>query len=269
MGVMTNVPRDQWTSGDAYEFYMGRWSRALAREFLAWLAPKRAANWLDLGCGTGALTAAICEFSEPASVVACDPAAAFVEHARSRISDPRASFVVAGADTLPKRDGGFDAVVSGLVLNFVQEPKRALEAVHERLAPNGVAGAYVWDYESGLEFLRHFWDEAAASDPRAAALDEGARFPLCHEPALAALFESAGLTRVDTKALVIETRFRDFDDYWRPFLGGTGPAPTYVGSLGPAERQALKERLERRLRPAGDGTIRLRARAWAARGVRP
>src|SRR5262249_12185000 len=119
----------------------------------------------------------------------------------------------------------------------------------------------------GLQFLRHFWDEAAASDPGAAALDEGGRFPLCNPVALASRFRASGLTAVDTRSLEIPTDFADFNDYWTPFLGGTGPAASYVASLDSTRREALKERLRRRLPQGPGGRIALRARAWAVRGV--
>jgi SAM-dependent methyltransferase len=239
----------------------------MARVFLDWLAGKRSGHWLDVGCGTGALSAAICALCEPASVVGCDPAEPFVAHARSQVVDPRVSFVVAGVDALPGRDHGFDTIVSGLVLNFLPEPERAVTAMRERLTPGGLVAAYVWDYADGLEFLRAFWDEATASDPGASALDEGGRFPLCQAAALGALFRAAGLTSVDTIALEVPTRFVSFDDLWAPFLGGTGPAPRYVASLDPTARATLKERLRRRLLPSdGEGSIDLRARAWAVRG---
>jgi SAM-dependent methyltransferase len=225
---------------------------------------KPAAHWLEVGCGTGALTAALCARCEPASVVACDPSAAFVAHARSTITDARASFATAGADDLPTRDGGFDWIVSSLVLNFVPEPKRAVESMRQRLRAGGRVAACVWDYAAGVEFLRHFWDEAVAADPAAAPHDEGGRFPLCRPEALTSLFHEAGLGPVETGTLEIATDFADFDDYWRPFLGGTGPAPAYVASLDPARREALRMRLERRL--GADRPIRLRARAWAIRG---
>src|SRR5262249_45607835 len=154
--------------------------------------------------------------------VACDPSAAFVAHARSRVADSRASFVAAGAENLPGRAGGFDWVVSSLVLNFVPEPQRAVESMRDRLRPDGMVAACVWDYAHGVEFLRHFWDEAVASDPAAAPDDEGRRFPLCRSEALTALFRAAGLSGVGSGALEIPTQFADFDDYWRPFLGGTG-----------------------------------------------
>jgi SAM-dependent methyltransferase len=264
---MTRTPGDEWVTGDAYEAYMGRWSRPLARAFVDWLRPKPSADWLEVGCGTGALTSTICDLCEPAAVVACDPSEPFIEHARKNLPDARASFVVAGAEDLPRRDGGFDAVVSGLVLNFLPDPKAALASVRERLHPGGTVAAYVWDYAEGMALLRIFWDEAAAVDPRAGALDEGRRFPLCSMPGLAALFRAAGLADVETHPLEIPTDFATFDDYWMPFLRGTGPAPSYVASLDPPSREVLRERLGRRLHAGSDGRIRLRARAWAVRGL--
>jgi SAM-dependent methyltransferase len=266
---MADASGDRWVAGDAYETYMGRWSRALAGAFVEWLEPGPAAYWLDVGCGTGALTFTICELCAPAAVVGCDPSEPFIEHARAHLTDARVSFVVAGAEALPSREGGFDAVVSGLVLNFLADPGQAVATFRERLRPGGIAAACVWDYAEGMEFLRHFWDAAAASDPRAAALDEGGRFPLCQRPALESLFRAAGLERVATAPLVIPTEFAGFDDYWTPFLHGTGPAPSYVMSLEPTRRESLRERLRGRLHTASDGRILLRARAWAVRGLSP
>jgi SAM-dependent methyltransferase len=263
---MAGDSSDRWLTGDAYEAYMGRWSRRVARAFVDWLQPAGAGNWLEVGCGTGALTSTICECCEPASVIACDPSAPFIEHAREHLPDPRVSYVVAAAEALPRRTGGFDQAVSGLVLNFVPDPEAAVTAIRERLRPRGMAAAYVWDYAEGMEFLRVFWDEAAALDPRAAALDEAKRFPLCQPSALASVFRAARLENVDTQALEIPTEFASFDDYWAPFLRGTGPAPGYVASLDPPGRESLRAQLERRLH-APNGAIRLRARAWAVRGV--
>jgi SAM-dependent methyltransferase len=266
---MTNAPGDRWVTGDAYEAYMGRWSRPLARAFVAWLHPKPSANWLEFGCGTGALTSTICDLCEPASVVASDPSEPFIEHARKNLPDARVSFIAAGAEALPRRDGGFDVAVSGLVLNFLPDPEAAVASVRERLRSDGTVAAYVWDYAAGMEFLRLFWEEAVAVDPRAIALDEGRRFPLCEAPALASLFRAGGLIGVETHALEIPTDFTTFDDYWMPFLHGTGPAPGYVASLDPDQRDLLRGRLERRLQTGSDGRIPLRARAWAVRGVSP
>jgi SAM-dependent methyltransferase len=264
---MTNSPDDGWLTGNAYEAYMGRWSRPLARAFVEWLAPKPSGNWLEVGCGTGALTAAICELCEPASIVACDPSAPFIHYARDTFKDARASFLIASAEAPPNRNGGFDAIVSGLVLNFLPDAGAAVAAMRARVRAGGTVAAYVWDYAEGMQFLRFFWDEAVALDARAAALDEGQRFPLCRPAALASLFRAAALEQVETHALEIPTEFASFDDYWLPFQQGTGPAPSYVASLEPAQREILGERLRRRLHGESGGRIELRARAWAVRGV--
>ncbi len=258
---------DNWTAGDAYERYMGRWSRALARTFVNWLSVPRGANWLEVGCGTGALTGAICELAEPKSVMACDPSESFVLHARKTLGDSRVSFVVAGVEALPGGLGSFDCVASGLVLNFVADPAGAIGLMRERLRRSGMLAAYVWDYGDGIEFLRYFWDEAVALDSTVADLDEGRRFPLCKPDNLNSLFVGAGLRDVAAESLEIPTHFQDFHDFWTPFLKGTGPAPSYAASLSQARRNLLRDRLAKRLKIDADGGIRLKARAWAVRGV--
>jgi SAM-dependent methyltransferase len=175
---------------------MGRWSRPLARSVVSWLGSPPGAHWLDVGCGTGALTGAICELAEPASVVACDPSESFVVHARKALRDGRVSFVVAGAEALPGGAGAFDCVASGLVLNFVAEPARAIGLMSERLRPGGTLAAYVWDYADGIEFLRYFWDAAVALDGTLAELDEGRRFSLWQPELLNSFFVGAGLRDV-------------------------------------------------------------------------
>jgi hypothetical protein len=142
------------------------------------------------------------------------------------------------------------------------EMKRAVKA-------GGVIAAYVWDYAQGMELMRRFWDAAVDLNPDAHALDEGVRFPLCRPTALAVNFEQAGLVDVEVEPITIETRFRDFDDYWTPFLGGQGPAPAYACSLDEAARDALREQLGAALPVQADGSILLNARAWAVRGRKP
>jgi SAM-dependent methyltransferase len=260
------VVSDGWSVGAAYEAYMGRWSRLLAGPFVGWLDAEARGHWLDVGCGTGALSAAICELGKPASVVACDPSGPFVEAARSALPDKRVSFELAPAEYLPEREGGFDAVVSGLVLNFVVDPTRTLAGMRRRLSPHGLIAAYVWDY-ARVEFLRCFWEEALALDAAASSLDESRRFTLCRPEALDALFRAAGLQQVELVRLDLATGFASFEDYWQPFLGRTGPAPSYVASLDAPHRERLKERLRRRLQPGADGSIELQASAFAVRGL--
>jgi hypothetical protein len=177
------------------------------------------------------------------------------------------AFELAEAEHLPVREGGFDAVVSGLVLNFVPDAARAVTAMRSRLAATGMVAAYVWDYACGMDLLQHFWAAALELDPGAEKLAEPRRFASCSEATLRWLFEAAGLGGVATRALDIETGFRSFDDLWQPFLGRTGPAPSYVASLSPSAREQLRERLRERVPSTGDGRILLRARAWAVRGL--
>ncbi|HZR82915.1 MAG TPA: class I SAM-dependent methyltransferase [Candidatus Binatia bacterium] len=260
-------PSDAWAAGAAYDDFMGRWSRLLAPRFVSWLGVRPGASWLDVGCGTGALSGAICAGADPASVVACDPSEPFVAYARRRRVDPRISFAVAGVGQLPTRPGGFDSVTSLLALNFFPDPGAAIGEMRRIASANGLVSACVWDYAGRMELLRCFWDSAAAVDGRASELDEGGRFAICRPDALASLFRDAGLADVVSDAIEIPTRFSTFAEYWTSFLGGTGPAPSYVASLDSAHREALAARLERSLRRDAAGAISLVARAWVVRGV--
>ncbi len=260
-------PVDAWASGAAYEPYVGRWSRLVAREFLAWLAMPPGSRWLDVGCGTGALSQTILQVASPAAVTGVDPSEAYIAYAREQVRDARIRFEVGDAQALPVETAAYDAVVSGLVLNFVPEPERAVAEMARTARPGGVVAAYVWDYAGEMQLMRHFWDAAAALDPAARALDEGARFPLCRPEPLAALFRGAGLKDVEVRTIDVPAIFRDFDDYWLPFLGGQGPAPSYATSLDEERRAALREHIRAGLPIAADGSIHLIARAWAVCGV--
>lgn len=260
---------DAWASGAAYEPYVGRWSRLVARAFLAWLAMPPGGRWLDVGCGTGALSQTILALAEPARITGVDASEEYVAYAREQIADPRAAFIVGDAQSLPVASGAFDAVVSGLALNFMPQPERAVAEMERVTRSGGTVAAYVWDYSGQMQLMRYFWDAAVALDPAAASLDEGQRFPICQPEPLAALFRDAGLREVETRAIDVATTFRDFDDYWTPFLGGQGPAPGYARSLSDERRAALRERIRGGLPIAADGSIHLIARAWAVRAIRP
>jgi len=257
--------KDTWAAGRFYEPYVGRWSRLVAREFIAWLQVPPERDWLDVGCGTGALSETILQQARPRGVKGIDPSPGFVEHARAHVGDGRATFEIGDAQALPWESARFDAVVSGLVLNFVPDPALALGEMARIVRPGGVVAAYVWDYASGMQLMRHFWNAAGALDPKARELDEGRRFPLCQPEALSALFAQAGLGGVEVRPIDVPTRFRDFDDYWSPFLGGQGPAPGYAMSLSEERRATLRERIRATLPVATDGAIDLTARAWAVR----
>jgi SAM-dependent methyltransferase len=259
--------RDRWAAGSTYESFMGRWSRQLAPQFVAWLRVPAGAHWLDVGCGTGAMTNAICAHAVPATVVGCDPAEPLIEYARRHSTDARASFVVDGADDLPRRPDGFGSVTSLLALNFFPDQPGALSEMRTRTITGGFVSACVWDYAEGMQFLRYFWDVAASIDASASALDEGRRFPICRPDALIDLFTSAGLSDVRCERISISTEFGSFDEYWKPFLGGTGPAPAYTSSLDDERRTALARALEEILPRTPTGVIALTARAWAVRGT--
>ena len=239
----------------------------MAVDFVRWLAVPDGAAWLDFGCGTGALTQTIVATAHPRLVVGCDRSSAYTSFAAAQVPDGAARFVVAELPDLPQIQGGFDAVVAGLVLNFLPVPLDGVRAMAARARSGGIVAAYVWDYAEGMQLLRHFWDAAATLDPATHSLDEGVQFPLCRPEPLGQLFERAGLRDVQVQPLTVPTVFHDFDDLWAPFLGGQGPAPGYVASMSADRQGRLRDLVQSRLRPAPDGTIHLSASVWAAKGI--
>lgn len=258
---------DRWEAASDYERYMGRWSRRLAPQFLAWLQIARNEHWLDVGCGTGALSGAICTHAEPTSVTGCDPALPFIIYARRHLRDARASFVVAATGSLPRRTDGYGSVTSLLALNFFPDPAAAVAEMRSLAGRGAVVSACVWDYAGRMEFLQLFWEVAAAVDASAALHDEGGRFPICRPGKLTQLFRGAGLGDVLCEPLDVQLSYAGFADYWDSFLGGTGPAPAYVASLDDETRANLARELERAVPLQADGKIVLVARAWAVRGI--
>ena len=244
-----NQPKDVWASGEAYEAYVGRWSRIVAHKFFAWLAAPPGGLWLDVGCGTGVLTQTLLEVAAPQVVKGIDASEGFLTFVSKTITDKRATFQLGDARALPVETAAFDAVVSGFMLNFVPQPDQVVAEMARAAKSGGLVAAYVWDY--------------AAAD-----LDQGRRFSLCNPGPLADLFRDAGLTGIEVRPIDIWMVFKDFDDYWLPFLGGQGSAPSYLASLSGGDRSALRERIRAALPFALDGSIPLLGRAWAVRGVR-
>lgn len=257
-----------WAAGDAYEPYVGRWSRRVASEFVHWLEVPRGLRWLDVGCGTGALSQTVIKEAAPAGVTAIDRSQGYLDYASRQMRGGPVSFEVGDGQNLRFAEHEFDAAVSGLVLNFVAEPARMLAEMRRVVRPSGPVGIYVWDYAGEMQLMRYFWDAAAALSPAAHALDEGVRFPMCNQESLAELARMAGWQEVLTRAIDVPTVFRDFDDYWAPFLGGQAPAPSYAMSLDEDVRTALREHIRAKLPIERDGTIRLKARAWAVKGIK-
>jgi ubiquinone/menaquinone biosynthesis C-methylase UbiE len=256
-----------WTSGEIYEPYVGRWSRRVAPVFIRDLPVPVQSRWLDVGCGTGALSQTTLQTAAPRAVKGIDRSEGFVEYARAYVTDPRAHFEVGDAQALPEQDSTYDAAVSGLVLNFVPAPQQMVAEMARVTKPGGVVALYVWDYADKMQLMRYFWDAAAALDPAARDLDEARRSPICHPEPLAQLFRDAGLHDVQVEPIDAQTDFVDFDDYWSPFLRGGAPAPSYAISLSEKRRAGLRNYLQAALPIEEDGSIHLIARAWAVRGI--
>jgi SAM-dependent methyltransferase len=255
---------DPLESGDAYERYVGRWSSKVALEFVRWLAPPQGLAWVDVGSGTGGLASTILVECEPKSVNGIDSLEAFVSLAQQGVRDRRARFEKGDVARLPWDSAQFDVTVTGLVLNFVGDPQAMLREMTRVIRSGGRVAIYVWDYGAGMQMMRYFWDAAKEINPQDAGLDEGERFPLCQPEPLRELFESAGLKSVGLHAIEIPTVFQNFDDYWSPFLGGTGAAPGYLASVGKEASAQIRQRLQECLPMGEDGQIELTARGWAA-----
>jgi SAM-dependent methyltransferase len=266
---MTDAFRhDAWQAGNPYEAYMGRWSRDLAGHFVDWLGAADGLDWLDVGCGTGALSSAILARRNPASLVAIDQSEGFVATARAMAPDRRAEFRIGDAQALAMADSSRDVAVSALVLNFLSDKQKALVEMRRVTRPGGTVAFYVWDYPGGgVEFMHTFWSAAKTLDAAAQDLSEDKRFPFCTPDGLTTLARQSGLTQIDCMPITVPTLFRDFDDYWRPFTLGAGPAPGYCASLAPDLRQRLRDVLHGSLPRRPDGSISMTARAWAVRAT--
>jgi SAM-dependent methyltransferase len=266
---MADKPKENWGSGGPYEQYVGRWSRKIAKEFLAWLGVSAGQKWGDVGCGTGALIDMILAECDPQTIAAIDRSEGFIMEAQRRIADSRVRFEVGDATALPWPSGSCDVSVSGLVLNFVSDADSMAKEMARVTRYGGKVAAYVWDYAGGMQMMRHFWEVAVELNPNDAALNQAERYPLCEPEPLEALLRRAGLTMISVRPIDIPTVFRDFDDYWIPFLGKQGAAPTYLASLNDEMRARIRDALKARFVAAADGSIAMTARAWAVQGTVP
>ncbi len=257
-------PTVEFSNAEAYENYMGRWSRLFARRFADFVGVKDGERILDVGCGTGSLSFAVAASAPQSKIVGIDPSSAFVEYARSHTSDPRLSFDVGNALSLPYPDASFDKCLCLLVLQFLPDVGRAIEEMRRVLRHGGSAAACVWDKDV-MEMHTVFWEPAAELEP---GVKRGSGAPYTWGQ-LAALWKQSGLTNVEEIALEMPLEFASFDDFWTPHLGGQGPSGSYLVSLPPEKQIALRERVRERVLGAGpDRPFTLRAKAWAVRGVR-
>jgi SAM-dependent methyltransferase len=257
-------------NAEAYERFMGRWSRLVAPSLVDFTDVPDGGRMLDVGSGTGALAFVIAERKTRSQVVGVDPSKEYVAYANSRNPFPnRVRFQAGDAQQLNFPDAAFEASLSLLVFNFIPDPSKALRELHRVTKPGGQISAAVWDYGAGMRMLRVFWDAAVSIDAGAEKLDEK-HMPLSRAGELSELWRQDGLENVHEQPLDITMRFESFADYWDAFLLGQGPAGAYIGSLDRAKVPVLRDEVKRRLSlSAEDRPFVLAARVWAVRGTVP
>jgi len=259
-----------FADAEAYERFMGRWSRLVAPQLLDFTDVPDQGQLLDVGSGTGALAFALAERKPHVQVRGIDPSDEYVAYANSRNPFPdRVSFGAGDAQQLRFADASFDACLSLLVFNFIPDSRKALREVRRVTKPGGPVSAAVWDYGDGMRMLRAFWDGAVSIDAKAEKLDEK-HMPLCRAGELSELWRQGGLENVHEQPQTITMRFESFADYWDAFLLGQGPAGVYVRSLSRDQVRALRDRVKSRVSPsAEDVPIALSARVWSVCGTVP
>lgn len=245
-------------AADAYDRFMGRYSRLLAPQMcdLAGIAAGQRA--LDVGCGPGSLTTELVARLGPAAVAAVDPSESFVAAARARL--PGVAVERASAESLPFEDAAFDATLAQLVVHFMPDPVAGLAEMRRVTRAGGVVAACVWDFGEDIGPHGPFWKAAHALDPD---VHDEAGLPGARDGHLVEVFEAAGLRDVTQAELWVSLEHASFDAWWEPFEHGVGPAGAYVASLSAEQRSALRDRC-RELLPPSPFTIT--ARAWAASG---
>jgi ubiquinone/menaquinone biosynthesis C-methylase UbiE len=248
-------------SGDAYDRFMGRYSRGLAPLVVEFAGIEPGMNVLDVGCGPGALSERLAVRVDAEAVSAADPSEQFVAACTERV--PGADVRRAEAEELPWQDDWFDAVLAQLVVNFMRDARAGVSEMRRVVQPGGVVCACTWDYGEGMQMLRAFWGAARTLDQDAP--DEGRTMRYLSTDELEQLWREVGMDQVESDNLTVETGYSDFEDLWQPFTFGVGPAGSYYAALEPARREALRDRLFLDLgSPAGPFT--LRATASAVRG---
>ena len=251
-------------AAQSYDRYMGRHSTELAPKLISFAGIEPGMRALDVGCGSGALTAALGDRLGADNVAAADPSEPLLAACAERV--PGVEARVASAERLPWPDESFDVVTSQLVVNFMRDTEAGVNEMRRVARPDGLLASCTWDYADGMQVLRVFWDAALALDPTAP--DEGRVMRYCTERELAELWTGQGLVGGETAPLEFDVTYASFADYWEPFTLGAGPGGEYCVSLAPNRREALQKACYKRL-GSPDGSFALRARAFAVRGRTP
>ncbi len=257
-------------NAEAYDRFMGRWSRLIAPLFVEFARVPSTGKVLDVGSGTGALAFEIARSKTGVHVTGIDPSNEYVAYAASRNAFPeRARFEIGDGQNLHFTDSAFAASVSLLVFNFIPDPGKALREIRRVTRPGGGISAAVWDYGERMLMLRAFWDAVVSINAAAEKLDEK-HMPLCRAGELSKLWTQGGLKNVHEQPLETTLRFDSFADYWNPFLLGQGPAGAYLRSAQNDAVQAIRNAVKRRLSVSSEtDTFSLPARVWAVRGTVP
>jgi SAM-dependent methyltransferase len=252
---------------EAYGRHVGRYSEQLATALIAFSGVGPGMRALDVGCGPGALTAALAERLGSANVCGIDPSGVFVEACRVRL--PGVDLRVAAAERLPFADGLFDAALTQLVVNFMDDAEAGVRELARVTRSGGIVASCVWDYAGEMTLLRAFWDAVHTVVPeRGATSDEGVLMRWCGEGELAELWRMVGLRDVRFGPLVVRASYAGFEDLWSPFPTGIGPSGAFCASLDDRRRAALRDAYRARL-GVGDEPFELTARAWAVAGTVP
>jgi SAM-dependent methyltransferase len=263
--VSDEAARTFRASPAAYDAHIGRYAPPLAARLIHLAGVDAGDRVLDVGCGTGLLTAALASVVAGDHVAAVDPSEPFVAACRRRV--PTADVRVAGAESLPFADGSFDRVLSQLVVNFMRDAEAGVGEMCRVAREGGTVAACVWDYAGEMTLLRAFWDAAAALDPAAGRLDESVTMRHSRPNSLPILWDAAGLRNIQSAVLRPSVRYASFDELWAPLGSGVAPSGAYTVSLSEPDRQALRAELHRRL-GSPTGSFELSARAWAVVGTR-
>jgi ubiquinone/menaquinone biosynthesis C-methylase UbiE len=245
-------------AAEAYDRFIGRYSRALAPRFLSF-AEISAGPVLDVGCGPGSLAAALAELLGGTGVAAVDPSEPFVAACRARV--PGADVRLASAEDLPFDTGTFEAALMQLVLSFVGDPDQALAEARRVVRPGGTVAACTFE-ANGFAIVKTFWDAARRFEPDA---PDDAHLPFRRIEELLDLWRRAGAHDVVTGVIDLETTYDGFEDFWAPFAFGIGPAGGYLVEQPADRREAIRDACFELLgQPAGGFT--LPARVLAIRG---
>lgn len=257
--------------GDAYELQMGRWSRRLAPLLVGFAGIERAARVLDVGCGTGNL--AICLAGNPAigRVTGVDLASTYIEHARRGNTDPRLTFEVGDACSLPFADASFDHSLSMLALQFAPDTDLATREMKRVTRPGGTVAAATWDTRGGFVAFRMILDAAAMLDPRGqAARARAYTRPLSRPGELAQAWQAAGLNDVVQDMRTVRMDYDSFADFWTPADGSEGPIAAFIGSLDSVTKTKLRDAVWLAYLDGDvDGPRSYAATAWVVRGTVP